>query len=127
MRNIIKSHWRGDDGFWQTCLLNVVVGILLAFIASCLLVVVGALVAQAFPSSLKIIIPILCAVIPFIAYSVWLNVGVFRYGLRVLRDKKGTTLQKAGGVTAILLMVYYVIQLAVGVCYMISSLRTRME
>jgi hypothetical protein len=106
----IKLHWEGEDGFWQTVLLNGITGILLALLTASVIafVVIGLLAVIRAPSAVAFPVALSCAGIPVLCYGMWLWVGMLRYGFRVWRDKTSTRFQKIGGLIALLLVIHAV-------------------
>ena len=126
IKNYIASHWRGEQGLLRTCLLNGFVFYGLYVIALGLLSV---LVTYPFISSFahheaasgevnraaskilvdKIVLGVEIGTIPTtLVYMIWACVGIFRCGLRNLRDVANETRKRVGGAMALVLDAYLV-------------------
>jgi len=115
MKNYIISHWRGEQGLLRSCLLNGVVLFILFGIALGILSAVLTLpviwishthAASPNPNN-NMAFGIVIFTVPFTAiYMVWACVGIFRCGLRNVKDRATTTGKRIGGAAALLWAAY---------------------
>jgi hypothetical protein len=105
MKNYIIQHWRGQQTLLRSCLLNGVVGYLVAIILSVVVEVVtgdrsAMLTRHKTPNVIDTASQLY--VLPFlISFEIWAFVGIWRCGLRNCRDRSAKLKQRLGGVLAL--------------------------